>query len=47
MFFLFRPFHPPLLIPWSELHGRVCERVMFMTCDTFEVGPDRVKVRIR
>ena len=47
VFLPFRLFHPPLLIPWSELHGRVQERLIFTTCDTFEVGPDRVRVRIR
>ena len=47
VFFPFRFFHPPLCIPWSDLHGRTRGRHYFMRCDTFEVGPERVQLRLR
>ncbi|NPC71954.1 hypothetical protein D7Y27_34350 [Corallococcus sp. AB004] len=46
-FFLFRLGHPPLCIPWADVHDRVRERRLFLfSWDTFSVGPDRVKLRI-
>ncbi|GMU01178.1 hypothetical protein KH5H1_52980 [Corallococcus caeni] len=43
----FRVGHPPLCIPWADLQDRVRERWFFLLWDTFRVGPDRVKLRIR
>jgi hypothetical protein len=44
--FPFRMGHPPLCIPWRDIHDRVRERRFFVHWDRFEVGPDRVKVRV-
>ncbi len=38
---LFRPFHPPLLIPWSAISGRVRRRYWLRLCDTLEIAGDR------
>ncbi|NOK37493.1 hypothetical protein HMI49_30285 [Corallococcus exercitus] len=43
----FRVGHPPLCIPWADLQDRVRERWFFRYCDTFRVGPDRLKLRIQ
>ncbi|MFB1481145.1 hypothetical protein [Corallococcus sp. RDP092CA] len=43
----FRLGHPPRCIPWSDVHDRVRERRFFLPWDTFKVGPDGVKPRLR
>ncbi|NOK22634.1 hypothetical protein [Corallococcus carmarthensis] len=43
----FRAAHPPLCIPWSDIHDRRHERHFFIHWDTFLVGPERVKLRLQ
>ncbi|MFY2564299.1 hypothetical protein ACN469_42300 [Corallococcus terminator] len=43
---IFRLFHPPLLIPWSEVQGRERKSVFFMKTDTFSVGDRSVRIRL-
>lgn len=43
----FRLGHPPLCIPWSDIHDRRRKRSFFTNWDTFELGPDRVKLRVQ
>ncbi|MFP2902828.1 hypothetical protein [Corallococcus sp. 4LFB] len=45
--FPFRMGHPPLCIPWADVHDRVRERRFFLHWDAFTVGPERVKLRLR
>ena len=42
----FRVGHPPLCIPWSDVHDRVREKWFFAHWDTMSVGPERVKLHI-
>lgn len=42
----FTPFHPPLLIPWSEIKERRRETSQFLRVETLVIGPDRTVVRI-
>ncbi|MCY0996170.1 hypothetical protein OWM54_03375 [Myxococcus sp. MISCRS1] len=42
----FTPFHPPLLIPWSEIKERRRETSQFQRVETLVIGPDRTVVRI-
>lgn len=44
--FLFRAFHPPLLIPWSAIRSRKRERYWLVMCDTLEIEADSI-VRLR
>lgn len=46
-FFVFRPFHPPLFIPWSEIQARTQERFLFMRVDTLDLGRGFSKIRIQ
>ncbi len=43
---LFRPFHPPLLVPWSAITARKRTTYWFRRFDTLEVAGDRI-VRLR
>jgi len=38
----FRAGHPPLFIPWSEIHGVTTRRVLRMEDVVFEVGSPRI-----
>jgi hypothetical protein len=46
--FLFRAFHPPLLIPWSAIKSRTRQRYFLVMCDTLEIeGDSTVRLRLR
>jgi hypothetical protein len=40
VFFFFRPFHPPLLIPWSEVSLGRRKKTLFMELVEFRLGPE-------
>jgi hypothetical protein len=45
---LFRPFHPPLLIPWPAIAARTRRGVWLMLRDTLEISGDRtVRLSLR
>lgn len=43
----FRLFHPPLRIPWSELHDREHTSFFFVKNDTFRAGEGSIRIRLR
>ena len=45
VFFLFRVFHPPLLIPWSAIEKRTRSTYWFVKCDTLEIEGLRLRLR--
>lgn len=40
VFLLFRPFHPPLLIPWSEVSLGRRKKTLFFELVEFRLGPE-------
>lgn len=46
-FFIFRLFHPPLFIPWSEIQTRKQERHFFVRVDTIELGREFSRIRLQ
>ncbi|MCP3161518.1 hypothetical protein [Myxococcus qinghaiensis] len=44
---VFRLFHPPLRIPWSELHDRELTSFFFVKFDTFRAGEHSVRIQLR
>ena len=41
-FFLFRPFHPPLLIPWSDVSVGKVKQALWMRLVELQLGPEPV-----
>ncbi|WP_342374423.1 hypothetical protein NVS55_24010 [Myxococcus stipitatus] len=44
---IFRLFHPPLRIPWSEIHDREITSFFFVRLDAFRAGEDSTRIRLR
>ncbi len=44
--YVFRMFHPPLLIPWSDIQVRTEGRHYFMYVDTLDLGEGLPQIRI-
>ncbi|QSQ14978.1 hypothetical protein [Myxococcus landrumensis] len=44
---VFRLFHPPLRIPWSELHDRELSSFFFVKLDTFRAGESSTRIQLR
>lgn len=44
---IFRPFHPPLRIPWSEIHDREITSFFFMKSDSFRAGEHSTRIQLR
>ncbi|NTX14055.1 hypothetical protein HUA76_24935 [Myxococcus sp. CA056] len=44
---IFRLFHPPLRIPWSEIHDREVTSFFFVKRDTFRAGEHSTRIRLR
>jgi|SRR5215217_392154 len=44
---VFRLFHPPLRIPWSEIHDREITSFFFVKSDSFRAGEHSTRIQLR
>jgi len=45
--YLFRPGHPPLFVPWTEVEVEAPKRSLFTTTQVLRLGRDRIPLKLR